>query len=443
MSTLSDHNKELARIKQYNLQSNVYNSRDPDRYYLEEYFKQLPKNSSLFTVLKSRGTLTTDTDTEESLANTTIKGNTLKEGDVIHIVGMATVIDGSTADTSTAKLTIGTSATGGTAILTSTALDVITNNIILIDAYITVRTIGSTGTIIAHGTIKTGTDGSTLLNGILAETTVDTENDLILSFTNQWSDGDTSNDIAADTFIVDIMNYSINPSFELVGTDNASGTIVYSSTVAGIQLTTDSTDNDQMIIQPNCSDSTKTNTNRSAWESIKWGTENQVIWECAIRTDFSIDTMAFWAGLKKTNTANLQTDNDQAYFLYTSASDMNTSGGITLTTPANLHFIYSVGGTDYVTDLNIVVAVNTIYKLKIMIDKDRKVSVYVNGKVYGLTTSEGTNGTTVSNTGQKSKELTNHIDLIPYVGVQTIDSSNSATSTITLCYEKISRILFE
>ena len=37
MSTLSDHNKELARIKQYNLQSNVYNGRDFDRYYLEEY----------------------------------------------------------------------------------------------------------------------------------------------------------------------------------------------------------------------------------------------------------------------------------------------------------------------------------------------------------------------------------------------------------------------
>ena len=239
------------------------------------------------------------------------------------------------------------------------------------------------------------------------------------------------------------MNYSINPSFELVGTDNASGTIVYSSTVAGIQLTTHSTDNDQMIIQPNCSDSTKTNTNRSAWESIKWGTENQVIWECAIRTDSSIDTMAFWAGLKKTNTANLETDNDQAYFLYTSASDVNTSGGLTLTTPANLHFIYSVGGDDYVTDLNIVVAVDTIYKLKIMIDKDRKVSVYVNGTVYGLTTTSGTSGTTVSNIGQKSAALTNDIDLIPYVGVQTIDSGNSATPTITLCYEKMSRVLFE
>ena len=37
-----------------------------------------------------------------------------------------------------------------------------------------------------------------------------------------------------------------------------------------------------------------------------------------------------------------------------------------------------------------------------MIDKDRKVSVYVNGTVYGLTTTSGTNGTTVSNTGQKS-----------------------------------------
>ena len=73
-----------------------------------------------------------------------------------------------------------------------------------------------------------------------------------------------------------------------------------------------------------------------------------------------------------------------------------------------------------------------------MIDKDLKVSVYVNGKVYGLTTTSGGNGTTVSNTGQKSEALTSGQSLIPYIGIQTF---TTAAKSLTICYEKISRVI--
>ena len=40
-------------------------------------------------------------------------------------------------------------------------------------------------------------------------------------------------------------------------------------------------------------------------------------------------------------------------------------------------------------DLGIVVAADTIYKLRIEIDSNRQVQVYVNDTLYGLSTTEG------------------------------------------------------
>ena len=218
-----------------------------------------------------------------------------------------------------------------------------------------------------------------------------------------------------------------NKDFELAGAGTP--TISFSTTDAGLQLQTGGSDNNQAIVLPHL------DPNQTAWSGIKWGTENQVEWECAIRTGGSghIANMSFWAGLKVDNTPNYTTNDDQAYFLY--ATDDGASG-TTLPTVANLHFVYSIGGTDYVTDLGIVVEISTIYKLRISIDKNRQVAVYVNGVQYGLTTSDSV--TTQSNSNTLSKALTNTVDLIPYVGVQALTGS---AKQITLCYEKISRVL--
>ena len=112
-------------------------------------------------------------------------------------------------------------------------------------------------------------------------------------------------------------------------------------------------------------------------EWYKWGTENQVEWECAIRTGASIANTSFWAGLKLTNVPVYATDANQAYFLYASDDDQGA-----LETNTNLHFVYSVGGTDYITDLGIVVAAATsgnvgIYKLRIVIDNKYSSAIYI------------------------------------------------------------------
>ena len=138
-----------------------------------------------------------------------------------------------------------------------------------------------------------------------------------------------------------------------------------------------------------------------------------------------------------TNTPTMATDANQAYFVYGSTND---DAG-TLTTNANLHFVYSVAGTDYVTDLGIVVAAATNYRLGITFDSDRKVSAWVNGVQYSLVTSASAAGASAGGAGTvKSVAMTDDIDLIPYVGIM-IQAGNQRD--MVLFYEKISRIFFE
>ena len=60
-------------------------------------------------------------------------------------------------------------------------------------------------------------------------------------------------------------------------------------------------------------------------------------------------------GRFKTNRSCYMQDADQAYFLYTANDDLGA-----LTSNGNLHFVYSVGVFDYITDLGVAVTV-TLY----------------------------------------------------------------------------------
>lgn len=245
--------------------------------------------------------------------------------------------------------------------------------------------------------------------------------DLAPSSADDGNDGATAAQLAT-------MN-AANKNFEILGTNGSSDDITFSTTEGGAQLQTDGADNDQVIVLPHLA------SDQTAWTNILWGTENQTHWACAIRTGASIADMSFWAGLKLSNDPVYATDADQAYFLYSSNDDMGA-----LTTNGNLHFVYSVAGTDYITDLEIAVAASTIYRFRIEFDSNRKIKIYVNETQYGLVTSDTAGGAKQSYSKQLSLAMTDDIDLIPYVGVQALTGS---AKQITLCYEHISRVLYE
>jgi len=236
-------------------------------------------------------------------------------------------------------------------------------------------------------------------------------------------------------------NTPVNRSFEILGTNHTSALATYSATVAGMTITTATTDQDRMIVLPHL------DTKQGAWSGTKWGTENQVHWEASIRTSSAIDNQKIWAGLKLTNDQLPQTDANQAYFYF--ATDETV--GQVLSTYTPLYFIYSIAGADYLTNLGITVAASTNYHLKITMDSDRKLSVFVNGEQYGLATTAtttfdgttsvtGTTQATIDNRTQKSTAMTNDINLIPYIG---IEAGDGAAAALDVQFAAISRLIFE
>ena len=222
-----------------------------------------------------------------------------------------------------------------------------------------------------------------------------------------------------------------NKNFEVLGSNMTTALCTFDADRAGIRLTTAGTDEDQAIVLPHL------DTTQTAWTGIGWGTENQVEWECSIATGSSIADVKIWAGLKLTNDQLLATDDDQAFFKF----QTDATNSEVFTTYANLHFVHSIGGTDYISDLGLVVADDTNYHLKIVIDGDRKLSIYVNGEQYSLTSTAGSTGGTSTGKGNtQSAALTDDVNLIPYIGVET---GTGGAKYIIVHYEAINRILFE
>jgi hypothetical protein len=221
-----------------------------------------------------------------------------------------------------------------------------------------------------------------------------------------------------------------NKDFEVLGTNMTTALATRNSTAAGIVLTTAGADQDQAILAPHL------DSGQTAWTGTKWGTENQVSWECSLNTN-AIDNQKLWAGLKLTNDQLLATDDDQAFFKFqTDATNSEAFDDYTL-----LHFVHSIGGTDYISALPITVAANTNYHLKIDFDSDRKMSIFVNGVQYNITSTSGsTGGTAVTSGTTKSAAMTDDVDLIPYIG---IEAGAAAAEAVDVHYQCISRLIFE
>jgi hypothetical protein len=232
-------------------------------------------------------------------------------------------------------------------------------------------------------------------------------------------------------------NTPVNRSFEILGTNHTSALATYSATVAGMAMTTATADQDRMIVAPHL------DTKQGAWTGTKWGTENQVHWECGIRTSAAIDNQWIWAGLKKTNVVELAADTEQAFFSFGTDAD---NAGQAFSDFTKWHFVHSIGGTDYISVLPITVAASTNYHFKVVFDSDRKVTIYVNGIQYNVTSTSGSTGGTAvtavqpSTAAVKSAAITDDVNLIPYIGLENCDA---AAAVLNVQFQAISRLIFE
>ena len=223
---------------------------------------------------------------------------------------------------------------------------------------------------------------------------------------------------------------ALNRNWEALGTNVTTALVTFASTSAGVLATTAGADQDQAILTPHL------DTAATAWAGTKWGTENETHFETSIMLP-AIDNQKVWAGLKLTNDQLVATDANQVFFKF--QTDATNSEAFTDFT--KWHFVHSIGGTDYISQLPITVAANTPYHLKITIDSDRKASIFVNGVQYNVTTTSGSTGGTAVTTGTTpSTALTDDIDLIPYVG---IEAGAAAAEAVNVHYVCCSRNVYE
>jgi hypothetical protein len=230
---------------------------------------------------------------------------------------------------------------------------------------------------------------------------------------------------------------TLNDDFEILGTNMTSALVTFGATTGGILTTTAGADQDQAIILPHLDDDGTADTGAiTAWSGCQWGTENETHWETSIMLP-AIDNQKVWAGLKLTNDQLVATDANQAFFKF--QTDATNSEAFTDFT--KLHFVHSIGGTDYISQLPITVAANTPYHLKIKIDSDRKASIFVNGIQYNVTTTSGsTGGTAVTAGTTPTAALTDDVDFIPYNG---IEAGAAAAEALNTHFIAMSRLVYE
>jgi len=223
---------------------------------------------------------------------------------------------------------------------------------------------------------------------------------------------------------------ALNRNWEALGTNMTTALATFAATSAGILATTAGADADQAILTPHL------DTAATAWAGTKWGTENEVHFETSIMLP-ALDNQKVWAGLKLTNDQLVATDDDQAYFKY----QTDATNSEAFTDFAKWHFVHSIGGTDFISQIPVTVETNTPYHLRFEIDSDRKASIFVNGIQYNVTSTSGSTGGTAVTTGTtKSGALTNDVDLIPYVG---IEAGAAAAEAVNVHYVCCSRNVFE
>lgn len=196
-----------------------------------------------------------------------------------------------------------------------------------------------------------------------------------------------------------------NRNFMLAGTNAVTGCGAFVAG-GGVALTTTTSSNDQVLLCPHST------AGQSQWTTAGlWTSSNALRFETKIKTGSSIAAATLFAGLKKTNTPVVATDDDQVYFRY----EPSEIGG-------RWKLVISRAGTDEEYDTGVTVAASTEYVLEIDTDSNRKVAAFINGKcVYQR--SQGS-------------ALTASVSLYPFLGVQT---TTTAAKVVEVRYVLCSR----
>ena len=369
--------------------------KNPDRVYYEEYFEHLPHPTYAFKIPATGNKDFTITQP----ANTF-----LKEAYVIGISGNNIIL---TASSNVGlSLSRTTQQIPGTEDPTNIIKGTLTN--LLDGSNSTTTTLGGNNIIASFNNIISGinayTSTSIQLYVRVTTSSVSSESSDFLNFVPVFAS----------------LNGTpvINTSYLVTGTGYPSVTYDSSSGYSGLKLTTSATASDQALVH------TINNTTFNALSSGVLLPDARIEFETSIIIpDITTVDFGVIAGLKISNpttlTTTIATDNDKAMFIFGATAAFSTTA---LSSNANILFVYSVGGSDYITDTGLAVVANREYHLKIKINKHKKISIFINGVQYGLTATSGVNnsskyGDTATNSYDESVAMHN-ASLYPVAGIQ-------------------------
>ena len=110
-----------------------------------------------------------NTTTAADVATLTIPAGRLNAGSLICVKSAGYVLDNNGSNTLTPVLKI-----GSTTLLTGAALDVADDDVLMLEAWIQIRTSGASGTLVAAGKLNTDGGGATTLVATTTSTAIDT-----------------------------------------------------------------------------------------------------------------------------------------------------------------------------------------------------------------------------------------------------------------------------
>ena len=152
------------------------------------------------------GSAHTSTTTEALIGSFSIPANTLVVGSVIEVEYQGIATAATNTDTLTIKLYIG--GLSGTALLTGTGTDIAANAIFSGKCTVVLRTIGTSGTFVAHGhhTDVPAASGTATIGiaEITASTAIDTTAAQVVGVGADWSTTDVNNSCRLDIMVVKI-----------------------------------------------------------------------------------------------------------------------------------------------------------------------------------------------------------------------------------------------
>lgn len=149
----------------------------------------------------------TNTNVETLFSNQyTLPANILKTGSVIHVRYQGIATSTNLTDTLRARLFIG--GLTGTVLQTCGPTDVANNDIFAGEVYLTIRTVGATGTFIGWGNqtnILAASGSATMVTSIVASTTIDTTVSQLIGVGATWSVASASNSCRLDYLTIEML----------------------------------------------------------------------------------------------------------------------------------------------------------------------------------------------------------------------------------------------